>query len=402
MLRKLILNNLNLLFVMEYLGLNEKELVLKGAVHTSREISNQPLVWKSTYDRLIIERDTISGFLEKISHKVKKIILTGAGTSAYIGYSLEGSFQRYFGITTVSVPTTHLVTHPYDYFQKDTPTLLVSFARSGNSPESVAAAKLSDSVCKECYHLVITCDKDGELAKYDSINSKYNFILPIESNDKSLAMTSSYTSMLLAGLLISRFKEIITLENQVNHLVNFGNNIIDNYSGNLSEIAKLDFERAVFLGSGPFFGTATESHLKLQELTDGRIICKNDSFLGFRHGPKAVVDKKTIVMFIFSNNDFVQKYERDLVKEMQREKKEMLTIGVSESKVHNISLDLNIVLSENGKQIDEEFLAVCSVLPAQILGFYKSLEVGLLPDTPSKSGSISRVVKGVTIYDKVI
>lgn len=384
---------------MKYLGLNKDELISKGAYHTAKEISNQPLVWKDTYDRLIQNKDDISNFLGKIKGKVNKIILTGAGTSAYIGYSLEGSFQRHMGVVTVSVPTTHIVTHPYDYLQDDVSTLVVSFARSGNSPESVAVLALADDICVECYHLVITCDEGGELAKYKSINRKLNFVLPLESNDKSLAMTSSYTSMLLTGLLISRFEEVEVLKKQVELLVEYGKNVIDNNTNKLDNLSQLNFKRAIFLGSGPLYGTATESHLKLQELTDGQTICKNDTFLGFRHGPKAVVDSETIVFFIFSNNKKTQKYEIDLVKSMQNEGKSMMLIGVSENPIVDINLDVEINLSENNTMITEEFLSVCSVLPAQIIGFFKSLNNGLKPDNPSISGVISRVVKGVTIYN---
>ena len=318
---------------MEYFTLSEEDLISKGAINTAKEIYDQPLIWNHTYAKLVKEQNDISGFWNPALKNSKEIILTGAGTSAYIGYSLEGTFQRHTGITTVSIPTTHLVTHPEDYLRADGPILVISFARSGNSPESVAAVRLVDRICKDCYHLVITCDKDGQLANYKSGNKKYTFVLPPESNDKSLAMTSSYTSMLLTGLLLARFGELNTLKEQVSLLAKYGKTIIDEHMATLKEIAKLDFERAVFLGSGPLFGTATESHLKLQELTDGQIICKSDSFLAFRHGPKAVINEKSIVVFLFSNRENVQRYERDLVKSMQKGKKAMRLIGVSERPV---------------------------------------------------------------------
>ena len=387
---------------MKYLKINEAELISKGAIYTAKEISEQPLTWERTYEKFIQEQKGIMEFWSTYIKECKKIILTGAGTSAYIGYSLEGAFQKYTGITTVSIATTHLVTHPADYLQANVPTLIISFARSGNSPESVATAKLADTFCNECSHLVITCDEEGQLAKYKSKNGKYNFILPAESNDKGVAMTSSYTSMLLSGLLFARREQADALKEQINYLQKFGRNIIDNYCDRLQEIAKLNFERAVFLGSGPLYGTATESHLKLQELTDGQIICKNDSFLGFRHGPKAVIDEKTIVLFIFSNNDYVHRYEKDLVRSIQKEKKAMMLVGVADSPISEINLDVEIYFSETSKQIEEEFLSVCSVLPAQILGFFKSLELGLKPDNPSVSGAVSRVVEGVVIYDELI
>ena len=385
---------------MKYFKIDETELQKKGAIYTAKEISEQPLIWGQTYKKLLHEHKKVKEFWDKAIKRSEKIILTGAGTSAFIGYSLEGAFQRHTGITTVSIPTTHLVTHPSDYFQNNVPTLLISFARSGNSPESVAVVKLADNICKECYHLIITCNEEGELMKYESKNDKFNFVLPPDSNDKGLAMTSSYTSMLLSGLLLSRIREIDKLKEQVASLIKFGKNIIANSSDKIREIAALDFERAVFLGSGPLYGTATESHLKLQELTDGQIICKSDSFLAFRHGPKAVINEKTIVFFIFSNKNHVLRYEKDFVMSMIKGKKAMLLAGISDGPVSDLELDAHILLSDVSTHIEEEFLAVCSVLPAQILGFFKSLVLGLSPDNPSTSGAISRVVEGVVIYDK--
>lgn len=384
---------------MEYFKLSKEELISAGAIHTAKEIWEQPSTWKHTYEKMVARQSDFSDFWRSALDNCNKIILTGAGTSAFIGYSLEGTFQRHTGISTLSVPTTHLVTHPEDYLLPDIPILVVSFARSGNSPESVAAVSLADRICKTCFHLVITCDEDGHLARYKSSHTKYTFLLPPESNDRSLAMTGSYTSMLLAGLMFARHREIETLKDQVTLLTHFGHRILSTYSENLREIAKMNFERAVFLGSGPLFGTATESHLKLQELTDGQIICKNESFLAFRHGPKAVINEKTIVVFLFSNREKVQRYERDLVKSMQKGKKAMLQIGISDSPLYGLSLDEEIWYSQTGSGIEEEFLAICSVLPAQILGMFKSLELGLKPDNPSISGAISRVVEGVVIYD---
>ncbi len=387
---------------MEYFNIKEADLSQLGAIHTASEIWNQPSVWASTYQKFTSEVDEIKRFRNDVLKNTKKIILTGAGTSAYIGYSLEGTFQRFTGITTVSIPTTHLVTHPKDYLDPEQPTLVISFARSGNSPESVASVKLIDRICKSVSHLVITCDDQGQLALYKSPNPKFTFVLPPESNDKSLAMTSSYTSMLLTGLLFARIDENGELEKQVDRLVEIGNGLIQKKSETLKEIANLDFKRAVFLGSGPLFGTSTESSLKLQELTDGAIICKNDSFLGFRHGPKAVIDEGTIVVFLFSGIASVQRYEKDLVRDMQRGKKAMRLIGVSEGPVEDLAMDTPICCCDSQASIDEDFLSICAVLPAQMLGLFKSMALGLKPDNPSISGAISRVVEGVVIYDEEV
>lgn len=369
--------------------------------HTSREIVGQPVLWKETYDFVLREKAAITGFLNSVfESKDLQIILTGAGTSAFIGEILLQPFSRNTGFISKMVPTTDLVTHPEDFFRKSTPTLLISFARSGDSPESVGSFELAEKICDKVYHLVITCNAEGRLAKAARTEKSYVFLMPFKANDQALAMTGSFTSMLLAGFLISDIGRIENYKNDVHWLSQYGKVILDNYEDKLREAAILEFKRVVFLGSGPLKGAAKESHLKIQELTDGKIVCQYDSFLGFRHGPKAVIDESTLLVYLFSNDPYVHQYETDLVKAINEKEDFLFTIGVGQHlpEMEKLDLDLAIDLSSGGSKISDDFFSICSVLPAQILGFYKSLALGISPDSPSQNGGISRVVQGVTIY----
>jgi len=384
---------------LSYLNIDKEDLIALGAIYTAEEIESQPQLWKETFKSIVNSKEEIIEFLSQIYDQDNvQVILTGAGTSAFIGETLQGPFQKHTGLNTRAVSTTDLVTHPQLYLNSKYPILLISFARSGDSPESVAAVDLANKICKNIYHLIITCNYEGKLAKIkNSINSLI-FILPPGANDKGLAMTASFTSMLLSGYLISVIQKIDSFENQIQKLAEYGNRMLRNYLGDLKKIAELEFDRAVFLGSGPFLGIARESHLKLQELTDGKVICKFDSFLGFRHGPKAVMNKKTLIVFLFSNDTHVHKYEIDLVKAVNESEKGICSIGVIENEMNDFETDLKLVLSENSEVIDETLMAICSVLSAQLIGFFKSINLGLKPDNPSSSGTITRVVQGVHIY----
>jgi len=380
-------------------GFSRDILKARGALCTAAEIYGQPVVWKKVYDKIKGEKQLFQDFLhEALANEKLQIVLTGAGSSAFISLSLHGIFLQHFKKSTSSISTTDLVTHPSDYLSEDMPVLLVSFARSGNSPESVAAAALADQVCIKVYHLIITCDPAGELANYQTLSPKYVFVLPPEANDQSLAMTGSYSGMLLAGLLIARLDEIDQLETQIILLQAYASKLLNAYAADFKAIAEIDFHRAVFLGSGPLFGTATEAHLKLQELTDGKVICKNDSFLGFRHGPKAVIDAKTLVFFLFSNQPYVQQYERDLADSIIKSKKALFVTGLMETEISLPGIDKAFELTDGESRLQEDFLPVCNIIPAQMLGFFKSLQLGLDPDSPSVSGAISRVVQGVIVY----
>lgn len=383
-----------------YLGFSQTELEEKGALFTAREIAQQPDLWMKTWEKVVAQKDSLASFLEEaFAHESLSVILTGAGSSAYIGDVLQGPFQKNTGRQTIAIATTDMISHPEHYFKAHT-NLVISFARSGDSPESVAALQLADIFSEKTYHLIITCNPDGKLALLkETPNSRVLvFLLPPEADDQSLAMTGSFTSMLLTGLLISRINEVEKLEQQVLRLSQYAGNILHNYREKLRKVAKLDFERAIFLGSGPLRSVANESALKLQELTDGKVICKFDSFLGFRHGPKAVINPQTLMVYLFSNNEYVHQYERDLINAIAAGEKGLYSIDVTEAPRDELGIDLSIVLAGDSSKVDEAFLPVCSVLPAQILGFYKSLEFGLKPDNPSENASITRVVKGVIVY----
>ena len=383
---------------MQLLSFDEDFLRQKGAILTAAEISGQPKLWNEIVHLFTSASGEIKDFLKIAYTEVDNIILTGAGTSAFIGLSLQGVFFRNACIVTRAIATTDIVSHPTDYFNNSQTYLIISFARSGNSPESCAALELADKFSKKCFHLIITCTESGALAQYNSSNPSYVFVLPEAANDKSLAMTGSYSGMLLTGLLTAYIHYPEIVKEQTGLLIQAAENILTGQLSALQAIAKKDFKRAVFLGSGNLFGTATEAALKLQELTDGKIICKEDSYLGLRHGPKAVIDKNTLVIYFFSNDNYVEQYEHDLVNDMKSGNNALFVLSVSEQFKALDDIDAQVNFGNGSDHIAEDFLPVCAILPGQLLGFYKSLALGLKPDEPSVNGSISRVVQGVNIY----
>ncbi len=365
--------------------------------YTLNEIDQQPSLWKEVYLQLLHQKKEISTFLALVKSEIHtEVIFTGAGSSFFIGEMVAGIFQKNTGLNSKAVSSTELVTHPTHYIpSRNKPFLLVSFARSGNSPESVGAVNLANKLNQNTKHLIITCNKSGQLAQFDMKNDQLSIVLPEAANDKGLAMTSSVTSMALSSILISQMDSIEDQEYQVNIISEIGANILKDYRPILKEISSKKMTRAVFLGSGPLMGVAREAHLKVQELTNGDLLCKFDSFLGFRHGPKAVVDNSTLMVYFLSNDPYVMKYENDLVQSIKNEQSPLYTIGIGNLVSKNI-FDLNIELSNN--EINEQYLTICSLLPIQLFAAYRSIGMGLNPDAPSTTGAIHRVVQGVHIY----
>ncbi|HLR25209.1 MAG TPA: SIS domain-containing protein [Fodinibius sp.] len=368
--------------------------------YTSKEIALQPSSWKKVWEKIKNERDRLTSFLQPLKEKGDlNIVLTGAGSSAFVGEAVSSVWLDNFSCPVQAIPTTDLVTHFKKRIATDKPLLLISFARSGNSPESTAAVQRADAYCEEVYHLAITCNPDGKLAQMASRDNSYAFLLPEEAEDQSLAMTNSFTSMALAATLIPSLlsQSNDDIDPAVEKLSEYGKSIIHNFLKTLQTVAQKEFDRVIFLGSGPLLGIARESHLKVQELTNGKVVGKFDSFLGFRHGPKAIIDDDTLVVYLLSNNDQVNRYEKDLMDQIARHEYDLTTLAVSEGDC--ISSDIDYCINMGSKGLDESLWTILCTLPGQIIGFYKSLLLGYNPDNPSPDGTISRVVEGVTIYD---
>lgn len=367
--------------------------------YTYSEIMQQPLMWQREFDRIKADRKQIETFVSRYIDGGYEVIFTGAGTSAYIGDVLEVAVADTIFRGARSVATTDLITHPTAYFSPEKKVLLISFARSGNSPESMGAVTLADSICGDnIAHIFITCNEKGRLAQIAGRENCLLLLLPPETDDKSLAMTSSFSTMLLTALLLANIRGLEAQEAPIRSLVAHASGVLEKYDSAICGIAARDFSRAIFLGSGELKGIAEESHLKLQELTDGGVVCSFDSFLGFRHGPKAVVNGQSLLVYLLSGDPAVARYEADLIRQINSNNHVVAMVAVSPGPVGipGVDFDLNVVLGDASAQ--GIYRCIPYVFAAQLLGYYKSLARGLDPDAPSVSGNISRVVEGVTIY----
>ena len=365
--------------------------------HTYREIRQQPRVWRKAYDIIRARKAEIQSFLDANLDEDSTIVLTGAGTSAYIGDALEPALSR-IRRSLRAIATTDIITDPGLYFDKDSKILLVSFARSGNSPESVGAVKAVEKAAGKVAHVFITCNENGELAKMKGSNI-LTILLPPETNDISLAMTSSYSTMLLDCSMIARIDHIEDDQESIDILAEKVEAAMDRYEARIREIADRAFTRAIFLGSGPLKGVAEESRLKLQELTDGAVMCAYDSFLGFRHGPKALVNPDSLLVYLLSSKPEIQQYELDLIRQIKANNDVKASIIVCQRKpaLEEDCYDLCVEIGLP-ESVADYYACVSYIFVGQLMGFFKSIATGLCPDSPSISGNISRVVEGVTLY----
>src|SRR5580704_8902295 len=277
-----------------HLELSEADLNRAGALWTAREIAQQPNSWLRTLDVLREHAVSIAGFLEPLlTRSDLRIILTGAGSSAFIGECLAPLLLRRLDRRVEAIATTDLLSGPTQYLQRDVPTLLVSFGRSGSSPESVAVVDLTERLLRECHQLVFTCNQQG-------------------THDQSFAMTSSFTAMMLAASLVFDSQSVT-----VARMARRTQALLAEHNASLRTLASESYSRVVYLGSNGLKALAREAALKLMELSDGKVVAAFDSPLGFRHGPKTIVTGDTLVFVFLSNDPYTRRYDLDMLRELR-------------------------------------------------------------------------------------
>lgn len=380
----------------------KEDLLELGAEITTREIYQQPDVWREAFEFYQAKREEIAAFLQEIAdkHDYIKVILTGAGTSAYVGDTLLPYFKEVYDERKWNfnaIATTDIVANPATYLKKDVATVLVSFARSGNSPESVATVDLAKSLVDELYQVTITCAADGKLALQAHGDDRNLLLLqPAASNDAGFAMTSSFTSMMLTALLVFDPTEFAVKAERFEVVSNLARKVLDD-AEDVKELVDLDFNRVIYLGAGPFFGLAHEAQLKILELTAGQMATMYESPVGFRHGPKSLINEDTVVLVFGTTTDYTRKYDLDLVREVAGDQIARRVVLLSDQafgleNVKEVALGCGGVLNDI-------YRVFPYIVYAQLFALLTSLKVENKPDTPSPTGTVNRVVQGVIIHE---
>ena len=363
---------------------------------TSREIRQQPAAWSETRAVLAALEPAARRFLQPLlARENLRIVLTGAGSSAYLGRCLAPQLGASLGRRVEAIATTDLVAGPGLYFQRQVPTLLVSFARSGNSPESLAAAELAEQYLTECHQLVITCNAEGALYRRACGQSRsFAVLLPDLTHDRGFAMTSSFSSMLLSAW--SLFVPATFTDDACARITRAAAATLAAAPALLRPVLERRFSRTVYLGSCGLTGLANEAALKLLELTDGGVAALSDSTLGFRHGPKTFVTPDCLAVVFLSSDRLTRRYDLDLAWELTADGLAGRVLVLSGDAANLAGLDAWVVPGMAGASDAE--LAFPYLVVAQLYAYDMSLALGCTPDNPSASGAVSRVVKGVTIH----
>jgi tagatose-6-phosphate ketose/aldose isomerase len=378
----------------------------RGYGDTLREICQQPLTWPATADTMAADAGAVRRTLEAggIPDRGGSIVLTGSGSS-FFGCECAAAFlQESLGVPCRALPAGAILTHPRAVLPPSGPYLAVSLARSGDSPESAAVVErllLGDGT-RRISQLLITCNAEGALARRfgsaSLVAGVSSIVLPPVTNDRSLVMTSSFTNLVLAARALAAAGD--AHRRSAVRLAAAARAILSAKAAALAAIARRAFSSVVYLGSGPRLGSVHEAALKMLESTAGRVVTLSDSFLGLRHGPMAAVAPDSLIVAFLSSDPVVRAFERDVLLELRRKGLGRWRVIVGDripAELASEADDLRVDVEREGP-LDDGELTLIDALVGQLLAFFRCLELGARPDSPSASGAIRRVVESFAIH----
>jgi D-galactosamine 6-phosphate deaminase/isomerase len=389
----------------QLLDLSPAEKETLGVVHTLAEIVQQPATWRRTYQKVLDLTPEIHDFLLRAglgncreTHLI--VLLVGAGTSDYIGKSVSALLQREWGCDVHAVPSTDLLTNMDDHVLPGRTYLWISFSRSGDSSEGVAVLHAALERYPKINHIVVTCNQLGQMGHaFKGHPNVFSIVLDDEVNDRGLAMTSSFSNMVIVAQSLAHFRQVESYSVILDRLIACASSTLLSAAEVCQRLVAEGFSRVCFLGTGPLRGAATESALKVLELTDGRVVSLTESFLGLRHGPLSAIDSDTLVVGFLSGDERRRAFELDLIQEIYTKEltaKCLLVVPTKGGKARKF--EQNTLFLGFDTEIADFYRPPVDVLVGQLLGFFASLREGIRPDAPSPDGAINRVVSNVTIY----
>ena len=378
------------------LSYSPEEQVRRGYGHTLREIAQQPVTWIETAARM--------RGLPRIGESLdgaSAVVFTGSGSSIYAAECVAPCLQHGLGVPVSAVPAGLILTHPETCLPPTGPFLVVSLARSGNSPESRAVVDWLLESRPQARHLFITCNRDGALAtSYRDRPDVRTIVLDEKTDDRSLVMTSSFTNLVLAGRALGGNPE--ACEARALGLARAASALLQERADALDAAARSGFGSVVYLGSGCRLGSAREAALKMLEMNAGEVFTFAESYLGLRHGPMSAIRPDTLVVAFLSSDPLVRAYERDLLNELDHKALGARRVIVGAGVPPGVVASPDALVLECGALSPgaDEDLTLLDALVGQLLAFFRCLAGGHRPDSPSEDSVITRVVSGFEIHGR--
>ncbi len=376
----------------------------RGLVHTPKEIAQQPDTWGTTFAIFKHEQHRLCSFLEQVGVRAPQadkpvVFLVGAGTSDYIGQALAPLLRKQWQCQVIAIASTDLLPNLDDCIIADTKYLWISFSRSGDSPEGVAIIQQAMERYPEIAHLVVTCNPQAQMIALSRQHANScDVVLDDAVNDRSLAMTSSFTNMVLMGQCLAHAWSLGTYGPIFEQLQRAGRNVLEAGYVLAEEIAAENLPRLCLVGIGALNAVAKEAALKVLEMSAGQVKTMAETTLGLRHGPMAALDRETVFVCFVSGDARRQGYALDLLDEVGRKQIVAKRIAVGPASASAALTSRCEAFLPLDLDVEDGYRPVVDVIFGQLLGLCAALANDCRPDAPSSGDVITRVVQQFAIY----
>ncbi|HEY7098527.1 MAG TPA: SIS domain-containing protein [Terriglobales bacterium] len=343
--------------------------------HTRAEILSQPRCWADCIRA--VEAWGPVGEINKYFSDVEEWLFIGCGSSYYIALSAAASWTAVTGQRARAVAASELLLYPDLVMMGTKKFAPVLISRSGRTSEVLRAGEWLAQ--QKIPTFAISCSPNQPLEKIATTT-----LLLLAADEQSTVMTRSFTSMLLSlQYCATQLKKDAPLAQALRRLPDATSELLTDLHPRIEDfVSAHTFDDYVCLGQGPLFGIASESTLKLTEMSVSYAQCFHT--LEFRHGPKSIVSPRTLITFLLSESSYDA--ECEVLEEIKGLGGTTLVVTNRADERARESADLLVEL-----QLDLPELARLApfLFAGQLTGLHTGLKKGLDPDNPK---NLSRVV----------
>jgi glucosamine--fructose-6-phosphate aminotransferase (isomerizing) len=353
-----------------------------------KEIYEQPEVLAETLEQYVdasgFRNDTCAALRQWLTESKNEIVIAASGSSRHAGMAAEIMIEEISGIA-VDVEYASEYCCRSEVATKQAAVIVIS--QSGETADTLAALRKAHRAGSQT--LAITNVVDSSMAREASVSFSTE-----AGCERAIPATKSFTGQLLNLYLLSLLAAESTgaissaaLKPLLIELASLPARI---------RMQLLEWERTVrivaqsyhemknflFLGRGIHYPIAREGALKLKE--SAYLHAEGYPSGELKHGPNALVNSETPLVMIatvdHADADSVHRYEKtvQLLRDMRHQGAQILAIANSGDNIVAALADHTIFIDA----MREPLLAMCEVVPLQLLSYYMAIQNGIDVDNP--------------------
>ncbi|MCE2614617.1 MAG: glutamine--fructose-6-phosphate transaminase (isomerizing) [Nitrosopumilus sp. (ex Thoosa mismalolli)] len=334
--------------------------VYKGdhAHYTLKEIYEQPETILKSGEKT---SDAIEKTVDYIRH-AKNIYITGSGTSYNSALIAKQIFSKYVKIKAEPIMSSELQFDPESIEEN---SILIAISQSGESADVLEAVKIAKKV--NCKIISIVNLMTSSLAREADVVIGLNC-----GPEIGVAATKSFTAQLVIIYKIVQQLSNNEITIDFESFAKSISRILDNPTSVQKTAKELkDISDIYILGRGINYPIATESALKLKELT--YIHAEGIPGGELKHGPLALMDSNVFVIIL---NPQDSTYNDTLTSAREIKARGAKIIGISDVKSDVYDFWIEI------PKVSEVLYPISEIIPIQLLTYYAALEKNADPDYP--------------------